>query len=66
MAVIDTLNGEDLVVSALGRDTVTVAVHCREFGRISHVRLSHEHAVELASALTGLVLDHGAAALEEA
>ena len=62
MEVIDTLSGEDVIVAPHGRASVTISVRCPEFGGISQVRLSHDQVATLAGALTGLVLEHGAAA----
>ena len=61
MRVIDTITGEDVIVSAHGGDAVTLAVRCPQFGGISQVRLSHDQVAALAGALTGIVLEHGAA-----
>jgi hypothetical protein len=55
---IDTISGENLHVGPHGHETVTISVRCPRFGRISHVRLSHDQVVTLAGALTGIVLEH--------
>jgi hypothetical protein len=61
VTIIHTTSGEDLTVGPEGQEAVTVSVRCPRFGRISHVRLTHEQAASLAGALTGIVLEQGAA-----
>jgi hypothetical protein len=60
MTTIDTISGEDLLVAQHGHETVTISVRDPRFGRISHVRLSHDQVATLAGALTGIVLEQGA------
>jgi hypothetical protein len=43
-----------------GQETVTISVRCPRFGRISHVRLTHDQVATLAGALTGIVLEQAA------
>ena len=62
MTIIDTLSGEDLIVGPKGHEAVTISVRCPRFGRISHVRLTHDQVASLAGALTGIVLEQGVAA----
>ena len=62
LSKIDTMTGEHLLVAAHGHDIVTVSVSDPRFGRIAHVRLTHDQVATLAGALTGLVLEHGACA----
>jgi hypothetical protein len=57
---IDTISGENLHVGPHGHEIVTISVRCPRFGRISHVRLTHDQVVALAGALTGIVLEHAA------
>jgi hypothetical protein len=57
---IDTISGENLHVGPHGHETVVISVRCPRFGRISHVRLTHEQVVTLAGALTGIVLEQAA------
>jgi hypothetical protein len=57
---IDTISGENLHVGPHGHETVTISVRCPRFGRISHVRLTHDQVVTLAGALTGIVLEQAA------
>jgi hypothetical protein len=59
MTTIDTLSGEHLVVGPHGHECVTISVRCPRFGRISHVRLSHDHVASLAGALMGIALERG-------
>ena len=59
MAPINTLTGERLHVNHHGPDAITLNVTDPRFGRVATVRLGHDDAVELASALTGLLLDLG-------
>ncbi len=61
MTIVHTTADEDLIVGPEGREAVTISVRCPRFGRISHVRLTHEQAASLAGALTGIVLEHGTA-----
>ena len=61
MTIINTTTGEDLIAGPEGHEAVTISVRCPRFGRISHVRLTHEQAATLAGALTGIVLEQGAA-----
>ena len=61
MEPIDTITGEELLVAAHGHESVAISVRCRRFGTIAHVRLTHEQTGALASALTALALEHGAA-----
>ena len=62
MTIIDTLSGEDLILGQKGHESVTISVRCPHFGRISHVRLTHDQVASLAGALTGIVLEQGVAA----
>jgi len=57
---VEALTGEELLVGPHGHETVTIAVRCPQFGRISHVRLSDDQVVELTAALTGILLDRWA------
>ncbi len=61
MATIGTIGGENVIVAPHGHDAVAVSVRCPRFGGISHVRLTPEQAATLASALAGIVLEHGTA-----
>jgi hypothetical protein len=54
---IDTISGENLLVNPHGHETVTISVRCPRFGRISHVRLTHDQVATLAGALTGIALE---------
>ena len=62
VTIIHTTSGEDLIAGPEGHEVVSISVRCPRFGRISHVRLTHEQAASLAGALTGIVLEHGTAA----
>jgi hypothetical protein len=64
MEIIDTINGEDVIVAPFREQLVMLRVHCPNFGAISEVQLSHQQAASLVGALTGIVLEHSAAALE--
>jgi hypothetical protein len=57
---IDTISGENLLVDPHGEEAVTISVRCPRFGRISHVRLTHDQVATLAGALTGIVLEQAA------
>jgi hypothetical protein len=60
MSEFASLGGEAVVLSAHGKDAVSIAVTHPVFGRVSTVRLDTETAAELTGALTGLLLDrHG-------
>ncbi len=57
-----SLGDEAVALSAHGQDVVSIAVTHPDFGRLSTVRLDTDTAAELASALTGLLLDRGVVA----
>lgn len=59
MKSLDTLGDEQVHVGLHGEDAISLAITSPEFGRIGHVRLDRDQAIELLGALTGLVLDHG-------
>lgn len=59
MKIIDSLGDEHVHVSLQGDEAIALAITCPEFGRIGHVRLDRDQAIELVGVLTGLVLDHG-------
>jgi len=59
--IIDTLTGENVIVGPAGHEHVMISVRCPTFGAISHVRMTHDQVASLAGALTGIVLEHGAA-----
>ena len=61
MTIIHTQSAEDLIVGPKGHEAIAISVHCPRFGRISHVRLTHDQAASLAGALTAMVLEHGTA-----
>lgn len=60
MQIIDTITGENVIVSPHGHDAVTLRVRCPQFGSISDVRLTHDQVASLTGALAGIVLQHGA------
>lgn len=59
MISLDTLGDEHVHVSLQGEEAIALAITSPEFGRIGHVRLDRDQAIQLVGALTGLVLDHG-------
>jgi hypothetical protein len=59
MHSIDSIGDERLLVSHHGHDALAISVTDPRFGGLATVRLSRDQAVELASALTGMLLDLG-------
>lgn len=59
MISLDTIGGERLQLSLHGDDSIALGIASPEFGRIGHVRLDRDQAIELLGVLTGLVLDRG-------
>lgn len=59
MHIYDTVSGEDIVVAPHGSGTVALSVHCPDFGRIAHVRLTWDQVAALAGGLAGVMLDRG-------
>lgn len=59
MISLESLGDEHVHVSLHGEEAIALSIVSPEFGRIGHVRLDRDQAIELVGALTGLVLDRG-------
>lgn len=59
MKIVDSLGDEHVHVGLQGVEAIALSIVSPEFGRIGHVRLDRDQAIELIGELTSLVLDHG-------